>query len=273
MSEQRFRNLTAEVFGQLPDDLEIPPVPAGRLAILRAIGPMAVHVIGEARRDAKVLDAYLAAHPALCDRRRAEIAAIRPGPWTLAELWTDVLDPEFNKVSWMLSAATRSSGASFVTTRKRLQRLVGGGRGQRADLRARRRKDGQLASLGLLDGLDQLARGEIDRDTFNRRYGHRGPHEFEISLPRPAEDPDWIDDQLAQRAEAHRVRAIAELLAAQQRRRDEAWAELERRHPWQARILHHQLARLDQDRPGPRARPQRGDPLLLGAAGLRPPGR
>ena len=52
---------------------------------------------------------------------------------------------------------------------------------------------GQLASLGLLDGLEQLAAGEIDRDTFNRRYGHRGPHEFEISLPRPGEDPAWID--------------------------------------------------------------------------------
>ena len=103
-------------------------------------------------------------------------------------------------------------------------------------------KDGQLASLGLLDGLDQLARGEIDRDTFNRRFGHRGPHEFEISLPRPAEDPDWIADQLAQRAEGTGP-SYRELLAAQEHRRDEAWADLERRHPWQARILHHQLTR------------------------------
>ena len=32
------------------------------------------------------------------------------------------------------------------------------------------------------------------------------------------------------------------MLAAQERQRDEAWAELERRHPLQARILHRQLA-------------------------------
>ena len=32
VSEQSFRNLTAEVFGQLPDDLEIPPIRASRLA-------------------------------------------------------------------------------------------------------------------------------------------------------------------------------------------------------------------------------------------------
>jgi rifampicin phosphotransferase len=239
VSEQHFRNLTAEVFGELPDDLEIPPIRAGRLAILRAIGPMALHVIGEARRDAKVLDTYLAGHPDRCDRRRADIATIKTGP-DLALLWTEVLDPEFNKISWMLSAATRSSGASFITTRMRLQRLLGEA-GANALTSGLGGKQGQLASLGLLDGLDQLARGEIDPDTFNRRFGHRGPHEFEISAPRPAEDPDWIDDQLAQRS-ASTGPGYRELLTAQERRRDEAWADLERRHPWQARILHHQLA-------------------------------
>ena len=77
-----------------------------------------------------------------------------------------MLKPEFDRVSWMLSAATRSSGASFVTTRKRLQRLVGDAAANAltAGLGGRH---GQLASLGLLDGLDQLADGEIDRDTFN----------------------------------------------------------------------------------------------------------
>src|SRR5918993_1473776 len=249
VGERRFRTLTAEVFGQLPDDLEIPPVPAGRLAILRAIGPVAVHVLNEARRDMKVLDGYLAAHPALCDRRRAEMAVV-DDPWALADLWTDTLNPEFHRVSWMLSAATRSSGASFVTTRMRLQRLLGEAGANALTSGLGGGQAGQLASLGLLDGLDQLARGEIDRDTFNRRYGHRGPHEFEISLPRPAEDPDWVDVQLAQRAQSTGP-AYADLLAAQRQRRAEAWAELELRHRWQAKVLGRQLAqwtRIAQDR-------------------------
>jgi pyruvate,water dikinase len=236
--EKPYRSLSEEVFGRLPADLEIPPVKARRRDILRAVLPMALHVLGEARRDVKVLDAYLAGHPALCDRRRAEIAAVS-NPVELADLWTEVLSPEFHRVSWMLSAATRSSGASFITTRKRLQRLVGdaaanaltAGLGGQA---------GQLASLGLLDGLEQLAAGEIDRDTFNRHYGHRGPHEFEISTPRPGEDPQWIDEQLAVRA-ASTSTSYHDLLRAQEQRRNEAWAELEQRHPVQARILHHQL--------------------------------
>ena len=142
----------------------------------------------------------------------------------LAQLWTDVLDPEFNRVSWMLSAATRSSGASFVTTRKRLQRLVGDAAANAltAGLGA---QAGQLASLGLLDGLDQLARAEIDRETFNQRYGHRGPHEFEISTPtrrrtRIGSTSSWGPGG----------RSAIGILAAQQAARDAAWAELEKRH-------------------------------------------
>ncbi|HEX5383671.1 MAG TPA: PEP-utilizing enzyme, partial [Propionibacteriaceae bacterium] len=228
-------------------DLEIPPVKAHRRNIIRAVLPMALHVLREARRDVKLLAAYLAAHPALCDRRRAEIGAVAT-PVELADLWMDVLSREFDRVSWMLSAATRSSGASFITTRKRLQRLVGDAAANAltAGLRA---QAGQLASLGLLDGLEQLAAGEIDRETFNRRYGHRGPHEFEISLPRPGEDPDWIDRQLAERADS--PTSYGQLLAAQEQRRNEAWTELEQRHPVQARILHHQLrgwAKISRDR-------------------------
>ena len=247
VNQQSYRSLTEEVFGRLPDDLEIPPVKARRRDIIRAVLPMALHVIGEARRDARRLDDYLAEHPALCDRRRADIAAV-DSPVELADLWIEVLSPEFHRVSWMLSAATRSSGASFITTRKRLQSLVGDAAANAltAGLGA---QAGQLASLGLLEGLEQLAAGEIDRDTFNRRYGHRGPHEFEISLPRSGEDPHWIDTQLAARATG--ATSYRVMLGLQEQNRHEAWLQLEQRHPVHARILRRQLrvwAKISRDR-------------------------
>ena len=247
VNQQSYRSLTEEVFGRLPDDLEIPPVKARRRDIIRAVLPMALHVIGEARRDARRLDAYLAEHPALCDRRRADLAAV-DSPVELADLWIEVLSPEFHRVSWMLSAATRSSGASFITTRKRLQSLVGDAAANAltAGLGA---QAGQLASLGLLEGLEQLAAGEIDRDTFNRRYGHRGPHEFEISLPRSGEDPHWIDTQLAARATG--ATSYRVMLGLQEQNRHEAWLQLEQRHPVHARILRRQLrvwAKISRDR-------------------------
>ena len=57
---------------------------------------------------------------------------------------------------------------------------------------------GELASLGPLAGLSRLSRGELSREEYLRRYGHRGPHENELAEPRPYEDPAVVDRQLAE---------------------------------------------------------------------------
>ena len=36
----------------------------------------------------------------------------------------------------------------------------------------------------------------MSREEYIRQYGHRGPHEVELSYPRPAENLDWFDEQL-----------------------------------------------------------------------------
>ena len=95
----------------------------------------------------------------------------------------------------MLSAAA-AHGTTLLSVPGKLATLVG-----EADsallLSGQQAEGAPLASLGPATGLARLARGEIDRDTFARQYGHRGSHEVELSIPRPAEDPAWIDDQLA----------------------------------------------------------------------------
>ena len=101
----------------------------------------------------------------------------------------------------MLEAGSKGDGGAFIKVRNTLRKLVG-----EADtnmlLLATDSGTNQLASLGPLQGLTQLMHGEIDRATFTRQYGHHSPHLFEISYPRPAEDPQWIDQQLAGLREA-----------------------------------------------------------------------
>ena len=238
VNERNFRTLTEEVFGHLPDDVEIPPVQASWAKVMRSVVPVALHVLSEAQRDVRKLDGYLAAHPALCLRRRQQIGEV-DDPEVLARLWSSTLEPEFHRVSKMLSAATRSSGASFVTTRKRLQEMVGpaGANAVTADLGS---GADRLASLDLLKGLDQLDAGSIDEPEFNERYGHRGPHEFEISLPRSGEDPGWLASQRAQRSPE-----ISAELAVKQRKqaqiRELAWIRLGHRFPLQAWLVRRQV--------------------------------
>ena len=142
----------------------------------------------------KCLPAFLDAAPVECDTLHAQIHAAT-SPRDLIELWKTDLLPFFRKTCHMLMAGARSLGNPAVA-RRRLSKLVG-----EADANALVSGHGSsgnsLASLGPLLGLEQLARGEIDRETYQRQFGHRGPHELEVSIARPGEDPDWIDRHLA----------------------------------------------------------------------------
>ncbi|MER6574547.1 PEP/pyruvate-binding domain-containing protein [Nonomuraea sp. NPDC001023] len=215
-----------QVFGRLPAGLEVPPVRLARWEIVRRVLPMAVTLQRRVRRNIKDMPAFLAASRQRCEELRERVAATSSGA-ELADLWTSAIEPHLVTSSRMLEAAGRQGGATLVWTRDRLRRLMG-----EADAEAMLtgvNADGELASLGPVLGLGRLARGEISREEFALAYGHRGPHEFEVSRPRPGEDPTWIDAQLAGLRD---LRAGTEaLLARQEKARAEAWARFAARYP------------------------------------------
>jgi len=58
-------------------------------------------------------------------------------------------------------------------------------------------RDDPLESLGPVIGLEKVTKGEMTREEYIEQYGHRGSYEFEFSHPRPSEDPNWLDRELA----------------------------------------------------------------------------
>lgn len=238
IGEDRFRRFAQEVFGRLPDDLPIPtgPIPTGaaaRWATLRRLAPMAARMLVHGRRDLRGLDDYLRDHAARCRALRDRIDATHDAR-RLLDLWRRELAPAFRESGRMLSASMRSSGLSFVTIRARLRDLVG-----ERDANALTAGHGrELASLALLLGLDRLASGAIDLAGFNDTYGHRGPHELEVSLPRPGEDEAWVRDQLAAQRDGPGAR---ELLRRRRTAYEAAWARLRQDHPLLAPRIAHRL--------------------------------
>ena len=79
----------------------------------------------------------------------------------------------------------------------------------------------------------------MEREAYLARYGHRGPQEFEISVPRPAEEPDWLDRQLAQFRDSP-VDAQA-LLARQRETFDAAWRRFVSQYPRKAKAMHRRI--------------------------------
>ena len=193
-----------------------------------------------------------------CDRLRAEIEQTTDAA-VLASLWPAKVRPLVEEACEMLAAAT-AHGTTLLSVPGKLATLVG-----EADsallLSGQQAGGASLASLGPATGLARLARGEIDRDTFARRYGHRGSHEVELSIPRPAEDPAWIDGQLA--AIGGTARDADALLAGRKRpapRPGSGWhTRTPRRRPRRASSSRAgRRSPVTARRPDPRSRGRRG---------------
>jgi rifampicin phosphotransferase len=238
ISPRRFVTFFGPVLGKLPPVGDIPRPRLPRAKVIRQTVAATVTMLRRVRAASKRMPEFLAAAPARCDRLRAEIERTTDAA-VLASLWPREVRPLIVEACEMLSAAVLH-GTTFVTTPAKLAKLVG--EADAALLLSGQQAGGSLlASLGPVTGAARLARGEIDRDAFARQYGHRGAHEVELSFPRPAEDPAWIDDQLAAVADAaHDPDA---LLASQEAARAAARNRLARQDPRKAAAARKLIAR------------------------------
>ncbi|WNG25238.1 pyruvate, phosphate dikinase [Cystobacter fuscus] len=230
VSRQRFAETAEEAFGRLPEGMEIPLLPLSRWSLIRKLIPAAVRLRKRVRANKSRLAAFVSSAPERCEALHARIQATSSAS-ELGALWDQELFPYHQECSQMLEAGSRRSGRATHGLRRMLGKWVGDADAT-ALLSGLSSGANPLASLAPLVALARLSRGELDRETYARRYGHRGPHEFEVSLPRPAEDPEWIDRQLAQAREA--PVDVDTLLARQKEARDAAWERFQRNHPRRA---------------------------------------
>jgi rifampicin phosphotransferase len=218
------------VFGRLPPAREIPRVRLPRWKVFRLMVARTATRVRRMNACQKRLPEFVVDGPDRCGQLRTQIGQTAEVA-ALTDLWQDKVGPLLEESGDMLAAATAHDGTKWLSVPAKLARLVG-----EADaallLSGQQPGNSLLASLGPVVGLAQLARGEIDRDTFARQYGHRSPHEVELSTPRPAEEPGWIDRQLA--ALHGTARDAGSLLASQEAARAATWERLAQCDPKRA---------------------------------------
>jgi pyruvate,water dikinase len=237
--KRRLLQSSEQVFGRLPPGMEIPLVPLSRWRLILEMVPLALRLKQKVRRNQKKIAEFVRGAPARCEALHEGIRAAASGA-ALRSLWGSEIEPLFRTASEMLQAAGRQDGSALVRLRHDLRERVGEADAN-AMLTGLSSGGGELASLGPVVGLAELARGSIDRATYARRHGHRSPHEFEVSIPRPAEDPAFIDKQLAGLQGVKE--GPAALLARREAAREAAWRRLEERDPGRARALRKKAAR------------------------------
>jgi pyruvate,water dikinase len=233
----------AGMLGHVPEELEIPLVPLRRSTILRAI-PKIIRITILERKGAKKVSEYLSTMPTLCKELRERIAETNTET-ELIDLWHSEIFSRLNSDIWIVAGSAQPLEALMPFKRK-LAELVG--ESDANTLFSGLSSEGEmLASLGPVVGVARVAEGKMSRAEYLEKYGHRGPHEAELSMPRPAEDPDWLDKQLAE-YEKNPVDVDA-LLARRRAEFEAAWQRLQERYPKKAQRLRRQI-----DKVGPAAR-------------------
>ncbi|MBP1925202.1 hypothetical protein J2Z76_001059 [Sedimentibacter acidaminivorans] len=86
------------------------------------------------------------------------------------------------------------AGLTLTPINKKLTEMVGSE--DASTLLSNLREDSDLQSLGPVVGILKVIKGKMSREEYLKQYGHRRPHEFELSIPDPGEDESWLDKQI-----------------------------------------------------------------------------
>jgi pyruvate,water dikinase len=231
--------LLEEAFGRVPDKIEIPQIPLAPLPTLREAFPKIVRQVEKQRKALTWIPEYVATSPERCQAMRQRIQETHTKT-ELASLWREALKPYYFRSQWIFKAAAKMYLLRHNSLRSKLNKLVGESDAN-ALLSNLSDESELLASLGPVAGIAKVARGEMNRTEFLENYGHRGPHECELSVPQSAEDPGWLDQRLE---EYNRTPFdIDALLAMRRAEYSAAWGRFMKRYPRKAKSMGGQLKR------------------------------
>jgi phosphohistidine swiveling domain-containing protein len=201
--------------------------------------PHALRVRRKQKAALKNVGNFVTRNQAWCPAMHQRIGAIRTRE-ELVSLMEDEIWPHSLESFWRNYATALHYSECVAGLRRKLIEWVGAADAD-ALLSNVSSQDELLASLGPLVGLARVARGEMSRQAYLEQWGHRGTLETEMSVPRPAEDPDWLDRQLAT-ASASPL-DVEGLRAAQRVEFEAAWSRFQERYPRKVKSVRRRLDR------------------------------
>ena len=176
----------------------------------------ALNIMSAVRKMLKNMEAQIAGNSAWCEAERRRVH--ERSREELLDWAQTFLYPKFIECFWwMVSPAMSQSDVVGKLRRDLLKRV--GAEDTVALLSNVSGEEDLLASLGPVVSLDRVRRGLMSREEYILQYGHRCPHEAEMSLPRPAENPNWIEEQIKGLGKSS---ADVDTLLAEQRAKYEA---------------------------------------------------
>ena len=229
--------ILGEVFGRIPEGLTMPVYPFSRMDVIKAMLPGIRYYLKKNREVSKSLPQSIQDTPAWCRKTKTAIEKINARE-ELLNLWKRELEPH-NTEAWWGLIVSGSKAVLALTLSKKLVTLVG--TEDASTLLSNLRGNSELASLGPVLGISKVLKGEMSREEYIRQNGHRGPHEFELSIPDPSEDANWLERQIKEFKESDTD--AEELLRKQHIQYEAAWQRFAERFPNKVKWLEKQMAK------------------------------
>ena len=241
-SEESIVDQIALLAGAIPDGVTIPAVPITRLGFIKALLPVMYKLLPRQLRLSRQWREIVGANPQKCAELRQEISRTEDQT-SLITLWHEAIFPLYCDFLQLQDKKNEDYSNPYIALKKDLTKLVGEEEAN-AVLSTLSGGTGQLSSMGALVGLAKMSRGEMSRQEYMQLAGHRPPKENELSEPRPYEDPDWLDKQLAEYEES--PINIDAMMAKRAAEFDTVWWGLEKDYPRQAKKLAKKVAKITE---------------------------
>ncbi|MFZ7132618.1 MAG: PEP/pyruvate-binding domain-containing protein [Eubacteriales bacterium] len=182
-----------DIFGRLPEEIDIPIFPFSKWGYIKEMVPKVIRYLKKTKAAAKNTSQFLNDTPDWCRGMETKIkqAATANG---LLSLWQEEYQPYYyNSVYISMIYAQKMVGIVNKLSNQ-LKNLVG--EEDANMLLSNLREGSELASLGPVVGIAKVSKGEKSKEEYLQQYSHRGPYEFELSEPSPAEDDNWLERQI-----------------------------------------------------------------------------
>jgi phosphohistidine swiveling domain-containing protein len=234
------KELQNDMIGSASADMDIPIMPFSAFLVYRTVLPGSLKAYWKMNCSRKELAQFIEFTPAWCRATRNRIMEWKD-PHSLLIGWRQALKPVLVRACQMLRTVTAGLAEPATPLRQELTFLVGNADANTL-LSNLSGASGDLASLGPLLGLSQVAEGRLSREAYLERFGHRGTHEMELSAAGADDDPAWFEKQMAHFSQL--PTNVDALLANQRDEQATVWARFASRFPGKAPAIRRRLEKI-----------------------------
>lgn len=185
--------IIGEAFGRIPKEVTVPIYPFSRLNLIKVMIPKIIQYSRKTIKTSKDIQKFIKDTPDWSVGMAEKIKKTKTKE-ELLSIWKMEIEGQNKRAWWNLLVGASKASLTLAPLNKKLTEMVGSE--DAGTLLSNLRGDSDLESLGLVVGISKVIVGEMNKDEYLKQYGHRSPHEFELSTPDPREDDGWLEQQI-----------------------------------------------------------------------------